>query len=80
MFKVKNYVKDSEYPVLVPEFGTKRNAEDAIKEMVNIFSQVIYREKGFSPKIVKCTTGKVFRRMVVDSTIVAEFGIEEVIA
>ena len=46
--------------------------------MVNIFSQVIYREKGFSPKIVKCTTGKVFRRIVVDSTIVAEFGIEEV--
>lgn len=77
MFKVKNFVKDSNYPVLVPEFGTKRNAEDAIKEMVNIFSQVIYREKGFSPKIVNCT-GKVFRRIVVDSTIVAEFGIEEV--
>ncbi len=77
MFKVRNYVKDSNYPVLVPEFGTKKNAEDAIMEMVYIFSQEIFREKGFLPKIVKCT-GKVFRRMVVDSTIVAEFGIEEV--
>lgn len=80
MFKVKNYVKGSEYPVLVPEFGTRDNAEDAIKYLVEIFSQVIYREKGFSPKVVKCKDGKIFRRLVVDTTIVAEYGIEEVIA
>ena len=79
MFRVMNYVKGSEYPVLVPEFGTRDNAEDSIKYLVEIFSQVIYREKGFSPKVVKCS-GKVFRRLVVDTTIVAEFGIEEVMA
>lgn len=78
MFTVKNYVKGSEYPVLVPEFGTREHAEDAIKELVNIFSQVIYREKGRSPKIVACRSGKVFRRLVVDTSIVAEYGIEEV--
>ena len=79
MFKVRNYVKDSDYPVLVPEFGTRKNAEDAITYLVEIFSQVIYREKGFSPEVVNCS-GKVFRRLVVDTTIVAEYGIEEVMA